>query len=174
MDTAAVARPYAAAAFAVAYERDAIDAWFEALGRLAKVMQALMAVMHGGKLLSSDEQTDILLEAAECDDEQKRFVAVLAENSRLSALPAISAKFEALRLAHANILRVRVESAIAIDNKKVRQAFDAFLTARFGKTVETTYEENPALIGGVRVYANDNVLDASIRGRLDKLAETLI
>ena len=173
MDIAAVARPYAAAAFAVAKQHDAIDGWQNVLTQLAQTMTALAKIMTGGKLLSSEQQAAILLEVVACDDEQKWFVGVLTENARLSALSAVAAKFDALRLKHANILRVRVESAIAIDDKNAQTAFDSFLTNRFSKTVESAYQENPSLIGGVRVYANDDVLDASIRGRLDRLAEQL-
>lgn len=169
----AVARPYAAAVFAHARADDSVAAWGTMLATMAQVAAALVEHTRGSYLVSAQETTDIILEALGDDIGQapKNFLAALADNDRLTALPAIAERFDELRREDAGIVQVRVESAQAFADKKAKESFNEFLAAWQGKTVQVDYEENPALIGGVRVYVRDNVLDASIRGRLDKLAE---
>ena len=171
---AAVARPYAAAAFALAQEANAVENWQGALARAAQMARALRAVLASGKFVDEARQCEAILAAIpEASEAQQRFVRLLAENGRLPALPEIVKRFDVLRLASANILRVRVESAQPFTNKE-KKAFDEFLSRRFGQTVESEYTLKKTLIGGVRVYARDDVLDASIRGRIERLRAALL
>ena len=174
MDATAVARPYAAAAFAHAQQNDAIVLWQQALACLAQAAQALNQAVAGGSLISSAEAAAVVLEVAEAagglTEEQKRFVGLLAENDRIFALPSVSSRFDELRREAAGVVLVRVESALPIDD---REGFNRYLETRLGKKSEVTYEENSELLGGVRIYVNDDVIDASIRGRLERLAATL-
>lgn len=174
MDAAAIARPYAAAAFQHARAQDAIDDWQRALGQMAQAIGAVEEIAAAGALVSGEQAAEIALAAAAAgggaDEPQKRFVALLAENDRVFALPAIAARFDALRMEDANIVAAAVESALPIDDKA---GFAAHLEKRLGKKVQATYRENPDLLGGARVYVNDDVIDASIRGRLERLAATL-
>lgn len=173
MDTP-VSRPYAAAAFRYAQETGTIDSWQTALTAMADATRAVQQILESGVFVSEAQAVDIATEAAQLcgglDEAQQRFVALLAENDRVFVLPAIAARFEALRLEAAGIVRVRIESALPMSDTA---GFDDYLEKRLGRKVQSLYEENSALIGGVRVYVNDDVIDASIRGRLDRMAETL-
>lgn len=169
----AVARPYAAAAFAVAREQENIDGWRETLAAMAQAAAAVSQLTQdGGLLLSSARAAEAVAEAVagSVSDSQKRFLAVLAENDRVPALPKISELFDALHRDHLGVVRVRVETAHDIDE---RNAFDRLLSRRFGQAVEVDYLINAELLGGVCIYVNDDVLDASVRGRLHRLAASL-
>ena len=169
----AVARPYAAAAFAHACDNDDIGGWSAALAMLAQAATALEDAVAGKQLLPAAEKRELILAVVGdgINEEQKNFVAALTENGRLAALPLIAAHYEELFMQQANIVAVRVESAKPIEDKA---AFDDFLKRwQNAAAVRSVYEENPDLIGGVRVYVRDNVLDASIYGRLQKLSAAL-
>lgn len=166
--SAAVARPYAAAAFAYARGQGAVAAWESALDNLAAAAGAVFAASR--KLVSDRALAAALGDVVALDAAQWRFLTTVAENGRVAALPHIAERFRALRLDDEGVVPVRVESAQPISD---RAAFDQFLARWVGARVQSTYVENPALIGGARVYARDDVLDASVLGRLKNLASSL-
>lgn len=174
MDAAAIARPYAAATFAYAQENKAVSAWQQSLSAMAQSLSAVEEVVAGGALVTSEQAADIAIAAADAaggaDPAQQRFLQLLAENDRVFSLPAIFARFEHLRMEAEGVVAVHVESAMPMENTG---DFDKHLKQRLGKEVQSSYAENPELLGGVRVYVADDVIDASIRGRLERLAETL-
>ena len=174
MDAAAIARPYAAAAFAYASEQKAVDAWRQALSAMAQALDAVEKVAAAGALVTGAQAAEIALAAADAaggaDPSLHRFLQLLEENDRVFSLPQIFTRFEELRMEAEGVVAVRVESAMPIDDTA---AFDKHLEERFGRKVQSTYAENPELLGGVRVYVADDVIDVSIRGRLERLAGAL-
>ncbi len=102
----------------------------------------------------------------------KNFVSILASNKRLSLLPEIYAQFELLKSNLEKSVDVEVVSAFDLDD-----AMAAKLAAVLGKKLErevkvSTSTDND-LIGGVLIRAGDLVIDGSVRGRLNKLAEAM-
>ena len=174
-ELATLARPYANAVFTVAKSDGSLERWSR--------MLALMTAV------ATDERVKQLLEAPEVGDEQKafrladlcgdelndrarKFVQVLAQNKRLDIIAAISAQFEALRAAEEQTLDVEVISAYPIseaESATLRQA----LARKYANEVNLTSSVDTDLIGGAVIRAGDTVIDGSIRGKLNKLAETL-
>jgi F-type H+-transporting ATPase subunit delta len=114
-------------------------------------------------------------EAAAGDGLNERFVgylSVLAEYGRLVLLPEITALFRDLRAEAEKRLRVRVVSAVGLDDEQSSRLRDA-LARRFEREIELTNEIDPKVIGGAVIYAGDEVIDGSLRGRLHKLASSL-
>ena len=72
-----------------------------------------------------------------------------------------------LRLARLDQARwaAHIESAVPLDRGEC-EALDAMLAQRYGDGLTTTFDVNPALIGGVRIAVGSEVYDASIRARL--------
>jgi len=66
----------------------------------------------------------------------------------------------------------RVESAIFLP-PPLRQGVEAGLTRRHGPGLRFEFVENPALLGGLRVQVGSEVLDGSVRSRLEELEEKL-
>ena len=169
-----IARPYAEAAFKLAAETKKVKEWSGALSRLATVMKADVAnELLDNPNIDRAQAAAIVSEAAgKLDKHQKNFVQVLADNGRLAQLPDIAALFEQSRDRHEQVLDAHIESAFALTDKQ-QAAIVETLRKRFGKGIKATTTVNPELIGGVSIQIGDEVIDASVRGKLSQLATTL-
>ncbi len=94
------------------------------------------------------------------------------DNGRLAALPEIAAQFEALVNAGSGISNATVQSAFPIDDAQLADVVAA-LERRFGRKLNATVELAPELIGGVRVVVGDEVLDTSVKARLEQMKAAL-
>jgi len=66
---------------------------------------------------------------------------------------------------------VRVEAATPLADKGASVFAD--LERRYGKASRTVYEENPKLLGGLKIRRGNNIWDGSLSGRLDRLQQAL-
>ena len=64
---------------------------------------------------------------------------------------------------------VRVESASPLADQGASVFAD--LEKRYGKASRAVYEENPALLGGLRIRRGNNIWDGSVSGRLNRLKQ---
>ena len=122
-----------------------------------------------------DQVPDADLVISLCDDNDTvlgNFVRTLAENRRLALLPEISRLFDLAKSQEEGIKEAVVHSAFPIDDTQVK-ALVQELEARFGTKLTARVEIDASLIGGVRVTVGDQVLDASVRGKLDAMAVAL-
>ena len=169
-----LARPYARAAFEYAVNAD-LDAWSNQLALVAAVAQAeKMVKVLSSPSLTSKQQAQHFVDV--CGDElsgqAKNFIGVLAENKRLALLPEISALYEQFKANREKSVDVEVATAFELDaaiQEKLATALSTTLEREV--TVQTTIDKN--LLGGVVIRAADVVIDGSIRGRLNKLAEAM-
>ena len=174
-ELATLARPYAGAVFSLAREQGALDAW----GRRLGIMAAAAGEERVRSLLESPEVpaerkafhlADVCGE--EVEERGRRLLLVLARNGRLGLLGEISRRFEELKAAEEQNLDVEVLSTYPLTGDQAERLSDA-LQKKFGKEVRLTSEVDPSLLGGAVVRAGDTVIDGSVRGRLDRLAESL-
>jgi F-type H+-transporting ATPase subunit delta len=100
-------------------------------------------------------------------------LAMVLENGRLSAMSEIAAQFQALVDAETGISQARVDSAFPLDDAQLAE-LRATMERRFGRKLEMTVAIDPELIGGVRVAVGDEVLDTSIRARLEQMKAALV
>jgi F-type H+-transporting ATPase subunit delta len=96
----------------------------------------------------------------------------MIENGRLAALPLVSSQFAALVNAQSGVSDATIESAYPIDAARLAEVV-ATLEKRFGRKLNARVEVKPELIGGIRVVVGDEVLDASIRARLEHMKVAL-
>jgi F-type H+-transporting ATPase subunit delta len=174
-DITTIARPYAEAVFARARESEKLDAWTESLGLLAALASnEALAEQIGNPNVPRERIRDILLDIAgeELPEEGQNLVKLLAQNNRLSVLPEVARLFEVLKTEQRGVRQVHVISAYAID-AALQKKIAAALTQKLNAEVELTVEKDPSLIGGIEVRADDLVIDASVRGKLQKLANEL-
>jgi F-type H+-transporting ATPase subunit delta len=169
-----IARPYAEAAFKLARERGALPAWSDALGRLAAVASNRVALeLVGNPELTVAQVASVVADTAgQLSPEQRNFVQVLAENERLAVLPEIAGQFEALRNAHEGVLDAQVSSAFPLSEAQLAEIIGA-LQSKYGCQVKVGVSIDPDLIGGISIRIGDEVLDASVRGKLAQLASAL-
>ena len=174
-ELATLARPYANAAFDVAKGDGELDRWSRMLALLAAAaedvkVQVLLASPEVEEHQTAFKLTEIC--GPELNDRGKRFVQVLAGNKRLTLLPEIQEQFEALRAEEQATLDVTVTSAYPLADAELDRLKTA-LSRRFDRDVSMVSEVDASLIGGAVIRAGDTVIDGSLRGRLDKLAETI-
>ncbi len=170
-----LARPYAEAAFQLAKGAAALPAWSQALGRLAAVSAtAEMQTCISDPRLAPEQLAGLFVGVAgdSLAAEQQNFVRVLVDNDRLQVLPEIAELFEGLKNAHEGVREANVESAFPLDAAAV-QAIVADLEKKFSCKIQATVTVVPELIGGVRIAIGDEVIDASVRGKLAAMATAL-
>jgi len=169
-----VARPYAEAAFELAKTAGALPAWQGALGRMAvAAADARMRECIADPRVAPDALAELFLGVAgELSTEQRNFASVLVENARLDVLPEISCLFDELKNAAEDTREAMVSSAFPLDAAQVKNLV-ADLERKFGCKVTATVQLAPELIGGVRIALGDQVIDASVRGKLNAMAVSL-
>jgi F-type H+-transporting ATPase subunit delta len=170
-----LARPYAEAAFQLAAGSNALSAWSTALNRLAAVTaNPEMEDCIGNPLLAPEQLTRLCLDVAgdALSAQQQDFVRVLVDNDRLTVLPEIAELFEDLKAGHEGVKHAEISSAFALDDAALKNLV-ADLERRFGCKIDATVSLDPELIGGVRIAVGDEVIDASVRGKLAAMATAL-
>lgn len=97
---------------------------------------------------------------------------VVIENGRLQALPEIAAQFRVLVNASSGVSDAVISSAFALDATQLGDTV-AVLEKRFGRKLNATVQIDDSLIGGIRVVVGDEVLDTSVKARLEQMRVAL-
>jgi F-type H+-transporting ATPase subunit delta len=170
-----LARPYAKAAFEYAREHDALALWSEQLGTVAAAVadEGLSSVLDNPSLTAAAQAqtvTDVCGDALGA--EMRNFVSILAENKRLSLLPEIHSQFAQFKANLEKSVDVEVVSAFDLDDS-TRDRLADVLGRKLEREVRVSTTTDSNLLGGVLIRAGDLVIDGSVRGRLNKLAEAM-
>jgi F-type H+-transporting ATPase subunit delta len=174
-----LARPYAEAAYQLARSGNALAAWSDVLERLSVIAaRPEMEDCIGNPRLSPEQLAQLCLDVVASDAksglsaEQQNFVRVLADNDRLIVMPEISALFNELKHGHEGVKDAEIASAFALDDATLKNLV-ADLERKFGCKIQATVKVDAELIGGVRIAVGDEVIDASVRGKLAAMATAL-
>jgi F-type H+-transporting ATPase subunit delta len=100
------------------------------------------------------------------------FLGVLAQNRRLAQLPAVIRAFSTIAAAQRGEVTAEVTSAHPLTDSQI-ETLRQKLTAREGRTVKLTTSTDPDLLGGLVVTLGSKRIDASIRTRLNTLAQAM-
>lgn len=106
------------------------------------------------------------------DSLTSKFLGVLANARRLPQLAASIRAFETLLSAHRGETRAEVTSAHPLDSAQVDELAKG-LKARIGRNVTVDLKVDPALLGGLVVKIGSQMIDSSIRTRLNTLAQAM-
>ncbi|MDZ4254347.1 MAG: F0F1 ATP synthase subunit delta [Sulfuritalea sp.] len=173
-----LARPYAEAAFQLAKSGNALAAWSAVLSRLSAVAgRPEMEECIGNPRLNPAQLAQLCLDVAASDElsltaDQQNFVRVLADNDRLIVLPEIAELFNELKHGQEGIKDAEITSAFVLDETTLKNLV-ADLERKFGCRIQATVKVDAELIGGVRIAVGDEVIDASVRGKLAAMATAL-
>ena len=170
-----LARPYAKAAFEYAHDNGALALWSQQLSEVAAVtMDSTVGMALGNPALTAAQQAKMLCDV--CGDalggEMRNFVAILAGNKRLALLPEIYTLFEQHKANQEKSVDVEVVSAFEMA-EATKDKLAEVLGKKLEREVKVSTSTDKDLLGGVLIRAGDLVIDGSVRGRLNKLAEAM-
>ncbi len=168
-------RIYAKALFEAAEDKGRLDLVREQLGDLAHSIgevPELASVLENPET-DSRVKADVLEQILGGGDELIRnFVRVVVEKGRAGEIRGIAAEFEALVAARAHVLDVELTTASELSDADFEHIVND-IEKRSGRTVQASRSVDPDLIGGIVLQAGSLRLDASLRGRLDRLRQEL-
>jgi F-type H+-transporting ATPase subunit delta len=168
---------YALALFELANERKKL----ESVGRdLAAVAQALaesddFKALTTSPLVGRDEAlraVEATAKAMQLDPITANFLGVLAKNRRLGQLPGVIRAFNTLSARHRGEITAEVVSAHSLDDGQV-DALKQTLRARMGRDITVDLRVDPAILGGLVVKIGSQMIDGSIRTKLNNLAHAM-
>lgn len=173
-ELATIARPYAEALYkAQGSDLAATSVWLDELAAVAEDPQ-LLQLAENPKVETAqvfDVMTGVV--KATLPDAARNFLQLLIENARLPALPEIANQFRSLKNAASGSSDAVVYSAFALDAQALADVA-ATLEKRFGRKLSVKVELDPSLIGGIRAVVGDEVLDTSVKARLEQMKVALI
>ncbi len=173
-ELATIARPYAEALFKTAgADLVGTAAWLDELAAIASNVQLQQYAGNPG--VTSAQTFDVMTGVAKTalPEAAKNFLKAVIDNGRISVLPEIASQFRSLKNAKSGSSDATVFSAFALDAAALAD-LSATLEKRFGKKLNMTVELEPDLIGGVRVVVGDEVLDTSVKARLEQMKVALV
>ena len=170
------ARRYAEAVFQLAERDDSLDRWAQDL-RLAAEFSADpgLARVVDSPTVQAAQRDELLggLLAKRLSKPALNLVQLLAGKGKLELLGPISAEYQRLLNAKEGIVSALVTSARPLDQDEDK-AIRARIAEMTGSKVEIETAVDSALIGGLTVRIGDRLIDASVRGRLERLREQLL
>ncbi len=167
-----LARPYARAAYAAAKEAGQVEQWSGALqfAASATAHETVREQIQDPRLTADAVVERLMQLGGEYFSEAfGRFLKALSHYDRLLLLPDIYAQFETLRREAEARVYVHVVSAQEVSDEQAKTLTDQ-LKKRFGRDIDLDIEVDPALIGGAIIRAGDEVIDGSVRGRIERLS----
>jgi F-type H+-transporting ATPase subunit delta len=172
-ELATIARPYAEALFKSSQgDLNGTAQWLDALGAVADNAQLLQ--FAGNPKVTDQQVFDVVADVAKAQlpDNAKNFLRMVIENGRLAALPEIASQFRTLKNEISGSSDAVVYSAFPIPADSLGDVAGT-LEKRFGRKLNVTVAEDPSLIGGIRVVVGDEVLDTSVKARLEQMKVAL-
>ncbi|EEO9889774.1 F0F1 ATP synthase subunit delta [Salmonella enterica] len=171
-----VARPYAKAAFDFAVEHQSVERWQDMLAFAAEVTKnEQMAELLSGALAPETLAESFIAvcgDGEQLDENGQNLIRVMAENNRLNALPDVLEQFIHLRAASEATSEVEVTSATALSEEQLSK-ISAAMEKRLSRKVKLNCKIDKSVMAGVIIRAGDMVIDGSVRGRLERLADVL-
>ena len=172
-ELATIARPYAEALFkACASDPGSALDWLNELSAVAAEPQLLQ--FADSPKATADQVFGLVTGVMKnhLDERAGNFLRTVIANNRLAFLPEIAAQFRALANSRTGSSDAVVFSAFPIDDSALAEAAKV-LEQRFGRKLNVSVELQPELIGGIRVVVGDEVLDTSVKARLEQMKVAL-
>lgn len=172
-EIATIARPYAEALFqASKSDLAGTQTWLNAFAVVASDADLLQFAVS--PKTTETQVVDLILSVsgAQVSTPAKNFLTAVVENGRLNVLPEIAAQYQKLKNSAQGVNDAVIYSAFPIDAVALDDLV-SLLEKRFERKLNAVVQIEPYLIGGVRVVVGDEVLDTSVRARLDQMKAAL-
>jgi F-type H+-transporting ATPase subunit delta len=172
-EIATIARPYAEALYQAAHADVAgASVWLDELAAVAS-NEPLRQFANNPK--SSPEQVLSVMAGvlkAKLPPMAENFLRMVIDNGRIAALPEIAQQFRVLKNAELGAFDAVVYSAFEMDSAALAD-LSGVLEKRFDRKLKLQVQLQPELIGGIRVVVGDEVLDTSVKARLEHMKAAL-
>lgn len=169
------ARRYAEAAFEIALRDGTVDEWLDQLQRAAAIVadQGQVRRLENPRV-PFEVRRDALAAAIGPDvmPQMRNLIGLLMRRRRLDRLPALATEFRRLHNRRAGIVEATATSAVELnedDLRALRERLGQLITG----TIDLHTQVDPSLLGGVQVRLGDQLIDGSVRGRLERLRSQL-
>lgn len=172
-ELATIARPYAEALFkSTTSDLNGTSQWLDALATVAGNAQLLQ--FADNPKVDNRQVYDVISDVSrvQLPAPGQNFLRTVIENGRLAALPEIAQQFREMKNAQSGSSDAVVYSAFPIAAEQLASVAQV-LERRFGRKLNLSVQEDPSLIGGIRVVVGDEVLDTSVKARLEQMKVAL-
>ena len=166
-----IAEVYARSLFEVAQERDKLDVVREQLGAFADALaeDRELSVFFFSPYFSTQEKREGLKRVlVDADETVVNFLELLIDKHRMPVLFRIRRVYDTLWEHENKVLPVEITSAVELDEQTVAGIGER-IGERTGQRVELTSRVEPDILGGVVLRVGNQILDATIRNRLERL-----
>jgi ATP synthase F1 delta subunit len=171
-----IAVVYGRSLFEAALDQDKLDVVREQVGQFADALNDdhELQVFFFSPYFATQEKKDGLHRAVDgAEPIFLNFLELLLENHRMPAIFRIRREYDRLWEHHNRLLPVSVTSAVELDEETIRHIGDR-IAEQTGRTIELSSSVEPDILGGIVVRVGNQVLDASIRNRLDTLRKQVV
>ena len=176
IDNVTIARPYANAVFEHAQDEGNFEQWSSLLKVLSLIVQdSQMRLILSSPKISHTQLLDLVTSMIgnQISHSCLNFIKVLVAANRLQYVSNIFELFEKRRAEAEGRMEVEVSTAYELEKDQINKISDA-MGKRLGKKINISSTVDRSLIGGMIIRAGDSVINASIRGRLTELQNSLI
>lgn len=170
-----IARPYAQAVFELAQASSNFQQWSDMLAWASAVAaDAEVQELVQNPRVERDALVRLFgdIVGERMFEQTANFLRLVIQNGRVFALPSIASQFETMRAEAEGTIEAELISALHVSDDQ-RTKLAQSLSQRLGREVSLQVTHDPNLIGGAVLRAGDLVIDASVKGRLQKLAANL-
>ena len=172
---ATTARRYAEAAFEIARRDDKVDQWLAQLDRVSAALADPTTVrrLENPRVPLAERHSALVsIFGGNVLAQVSNLLGLTLRRRRLESLPDIAREFRRLYNRQAGIVEATATSAARLEPADV-DALRARLEQITGGRVELDLRVDPGLLGGVQVRLGDQLIDGSVRGRLERLRNRL-
>jgi F-type H+-transporting ATPase subunit delta len=174
-ELATIARPYADALFKASAGATDLNALVQQVQSLAEVAgNAQLRQYAASPKVGAPQVIDLITSVVKTplSDAVLNLLRTMVENDRLAALPEVAHQFLMLVNTRSGVSDAVIHSAFPIDPAQLGDVV-ATLEKRFARKLSAQVVIEPELIGGIRVVVGDEVLDTSIKARLEQMKAVL-
>ncbi len=168
-------RPYAEAAFKISSDENMIDAWLSNLNILGLVINdaEVKAILSSPKIDNSDKIKFIV---SFCDSKSKlfeKFIEVLLQSKKIYNLDSISHLFNEMVLEQGGVSVVQIETPFELSSQQ-KTELTKTLQKQFNQKIKIQEIINKNLLAGIKISTDNEVIDHSIKRRIDSMRESII
>ncbi len=174
MAKAPIAKRYAQALFDLAQAEGKEESWLASVSDITgQLADPSAGLFFGEPRIPQERKAAVVAElAAGADETVAKFVGLLVQKQVVGALPAIVREYGRLLNESRGRAQASVTSAAPLSPEQ-QSRLRAALGLMLGKEVVLDAQEDPGVIGGIVVRVGDQVMDGSVRARLEGLRQSL-